>query len=116
VHLSRLFWAVLLQVGLDLVRESGVDPAAQAGACTVSAGVGGAGGDVDVQEEKGEEEVEEGLRVDFNEDQGYFCKMVGVRPIWTVRASDPTAAKSGRRGHARRRSFVARIIFRDMDE
>ena len=40
MHLSRLIWAVLLQVGLDLVRESGVDPAAHAGACTVSAGVG----------------------------------------------------------------------------
>ena len=54
-------------VGLNLVRESSVDPAAQAGACTVSAGVGGAAGGGDVQEEKGEEEAEEGLRVDFDE-------------------------------------------------
>jgi hypothetical protein len=57
-----------------LVRESGVDPAAQAGACTVSAGMWGAGGGGDVQEEKGEEEAEEGLRVDFDEDRGHFLQ------------------------------------------
>ena len=85
------------------MRESGVDPAAQAGACTVSAGVGSAGGGGDVQEEKGEEEAEEGLRVDFDEYREHFCKMVGIRPIWTVRTPDPMAAKSGRRGHARHR-------------
>ena len=101
-------------VGLDLVCESGVDPAAQAGACTVSAGVGGGGGG-DVQEEKGEEEAEEGLRVDFDEDREHFFKMVRIHPIWTVRTPNPTAAKSWRRGHARRRPFVALILFRDFN-
>ena len=96
-----------------MVRESGIDPAAQAGACTVSAGMWGAGGGGDVQKEKGEEEAEEGLQVDFDEDRGHFFKMVRIRPIWTMRTPDPTAAKSGRRGHARRRPFVARIVFTD---
>jgi hypothetical protein len=39
-----------------------------------------------------------GLRVDSTKVRGLFCKMTETRPIWAVRAPDPTAGISRRRG------------------
>jgi hypothetical protein len=51
-----------------------------------------------------------GARVDFQKIEGLFCKKTLVRPIWAVHRPDQTAVKSGRRGHAGRPTFGARIV------
>ena len=39
-----------------------------------------------------------GLRVDFVEVRGFFCKTSGKRTIWAIRSSDQTAGSGWRRG------------------
>ena len=97
------------------MRESGIDPAAQAGACTVSAGMWGAGGGGDVQKEKGEEEAEEGLQVDFDEDRGHFFAKWSeyvrsgpcIRPIrWPRKAGDVATLGTDKNGDRAERNWI----------
>ena len=54
----------------------------------------------------------EGLRVNFPLVEGFFCKKLRICTISAVRAPDQTAGKNGRRGHARRSPFGARIVLK----
>ena len=54
----------------------------------------------------------EGLRVNFPLVEGFFCKKPRNCTISAVRAPDRTAGKNGRRGHARRSPFGARIVLK----
>ena len=53
-----------------------------------------------------------GLRVDSYKVRGLFCKTTKESSISPVHEPDPTAEKGRRRGHARRPSFGAWIVFR----